>query len=179
MRGRELRRAGERDGVKSFPDSWSLLASPKALPAIALFSLFERLPKMMTSTQIVTPVKDLLNESFHENRPSFQSLKLEHGSFSIASNRSIHKLLKKQNTTSKNSFVSSISTDLGFISEDDCGDEGGHSQSQESLAEENHILNDQQQQPGIILEADSESDASPEVKKFEDLFTLGEEVGVA
>jgi hypothetical protein len=151
-----------------------------------------QLPAIVTSHA----VKDILNESFHEHRPSFKSLNFDKGSFSIASsNRSIHKILKK-NKSNKTSFVSSISTDLGFISEDDDdgerdsndddNDEDNYGASKESLLTESDILQRQLQQPGLVMEegdddGESVSTASPTSangKNFMDLFVLGEEVRV-
>jgi hypothetical protein len=145
------------------------------------------LPEIVTSHA----VKDLLNESFHEHRPSFKSLTFEKGSFSIASsNRSIHKILKK-NKSNKNSFVSSISTDLGFISEDeadedrDSGEEeeedgannnnttsGYYSTTskEESLRLESELLHQHQRQqqqqqllqPGLVMEEEEEDGSESE-----------------
>lgn len=132
---------------------------------------------------MTSSVKDILNESFHEHRPSFKSLHFEKGSFSIsASNRSIHKILRNAKSggggNKKSSFVSSISTDLGFISEDDVDDE--KDDDEESLLIESDIIQNLCH-PELIMEGDSENEteteATPDAKKtFAELFVLGEEV---
>jgi hypothetical protein len=154
------------------PVSQSVSSQPATMQSL--------LPEIVTSHA----VKDLLNESFHEHRPSFKSLTFEKGSFSIASsNRSIHKILKK-NKSNKNSFVSSISTDLGFISEDepdedrDSGDDDDEededdnnntsvyygTSSKESLRIESDLLHQNQRQqklqmqPGLVMEEEEEGE---------------------
>ena len=127
------------------------------------------------STKIATPaVNDLLHESFHEHRPSFNSIvsKFESGnsgasktSFSVTSNRSIRKMLRHNKSirtqSSKASFVSSISSGLGLISEDE-----SDSQNCEKAAGFD---------PECIQECDEIEEE--ETKTFEQQFLLGEELG--
>lgn len=146
---------------------------------------------MVSSTHSVAPVRDIMNESFHEHRPSFRTLvskfdkKKPQGSFSYnvtKKNNNIKKLIKEKSirqqfseSFANTSFGNSLGSGLDLIGEEDSQnpdvimeeDEELHNSGRSDMEAEAEdemaeILAELVFEPEIVEELQFEPEAKPE-----------------
>jgi len=131
------------------------------------------------------PVRDIMNESFHEHRPSFRTLltSWEKGSkgsmYSTATHPELCKAMEKQKSIRlkekmNNSFASSISSlNLDLIDEDDGDDDdddcmedcSGHQEEEQPVQATSSLENELTEQLESATVSADESEQAPEKKK--------------